>query len=718
MNKEIIKNLAKELKLKESQIEAVLNLLEEGSTVPFISRYRKEATGNLDEDAIRSIEKEYKYQANVAKRREEIIRLIDEKGMLTDELKNQINSASILQQLEDLYLPFKEKRKTKATEAIKNGLEPLAIYILKFPKSREMIELEASKYINENVISVEKAVEGAGFIIAEKISDTAKYREFIRKDMYRTGVLVSKVKRNGIEKDEQSKYEMYYDFSQAVSKLPHYRVLAFNRGEKEKILNVKVDYVFDRAYDFIFRTECKNKHGYTTVLFENIINDALNRLIIPSLEREIRSLITEKAEENAIKLFGDNLDVLIMQPPVKNKTILSFDPAFRTGCKLAVIDQTGALIHIDVVYPHQPVNKIDQSNKKLDDILARFNIDMIVGGNGTASRETETYVLNYLEQRKLNIPFTIVSEAGASVYSASKIAQNEFPDLSVEKRSAISIARRVQDPMAELVKIDPKAIGVGQYQHDVNQKALGENLDFVMIKNINKVGVDVNTASAELLKYVSGLDKTIAKNIVEYRTENGKFTSRTQLKKVKRLGAKAFEQSAGFLKILDGKDQLDATFIHPESYKLANALIKHLGIKKDEFGTPSVVEKCDAAIINDLVDEFQSNEILISDILKSIKSPNIDIRDSLSVAKFDKSITKIEDLNKGMKVQGQVRNIVDFGAFVDIGLKNDALVHVSQISNTFVSQVSDFLKIGDVKEFTVLDIDSEKGRIQLTLKEK
>ncbi len=718
MNDVIIKQLAKELKLNEKQVLSVLTLLQDGSTVPFIARYRKEATGNLDEDVIRLIEKEYKYQVNLEKRKEEVIRLIDEKKMLTDELKAEIISATKLQQVEDLYLPFKEKRKTKATEAIKKGLEPLADFIATFPKTEKDILGKASEFINDEVKTIEEAIEGAGYILAERISDTAKFREFTRKNVYQSALLVSKVKRKGQENDPKGKYEMYYDFSQPVNKLPSYRVLAFNRGEKEKVLNVKLEYVADRSLDFIAKTVVKDESAYAAKLYEDIIKDAFERLIFPSIEREIRALITEKAEEKAIELFAENLDALVMQPPVKNKTILSVDPAYRTGCKMAVVDQTGALKKIDVIYPHEPRNDHKGSIKKLDAIINEFKIDLIVGGNGTASRETEKFINDYIASKNLDVKYKIVSEAGASVYSASKIAQDEFPDLAVEERSAVSIARRVQDPMAELVKIDPKAIGVGQYQHDVNQKNLGENLEFEMIKNINKVGIDVNTASAQLLKYVSGLDKTIASNIVAYRNENGKFTKRSQLKDVKRLGAKAFEQCAGFLKILDGDEKLDATFIHPESYKVANQIIKEIGLDKDALGSEETIAICNQVNIADLAKQIDQSDILVSDIIAAFISPNIDIRDDIEVAEFDQSLTDITDLKEGMKVQGQVRNIVDFGAFVDIGLKQDALVHVSQISNSFVHQVSDFLKIGQVLEFTVLDFDVEKGRVQLTLKEK
>ncbi len=718
MNKDIIIELATSLKLKEKQILEVLKLLEEGSTVPFIARYRKEVTGNLDEDVIRTIEKEYSYQLNLSKRKDEVIRLIDEKKMLTDELKNEILSAAKLQIVEDLYLPFKEKRKTKATEAIKNGLEPLAEFLLTFPHAEKIILDEAKKYLNDVIKTEESALEGASFIIAERIADNAKYRDYIRKEVFTRGIFISKVKRNGADKDELGKFEMYYDFSQPVSKIPPFRILAANRGEKEKILNIKIDYLEDRALNFIEKKEIPTTSKYTYELFSTIIKDAFSRLIFPSIERETRNTLTEMAEEKSIEGFASNLDALVMQPPIKNKTILSIDPAYRTGCKLAVVDETSTLKYIDVIYPHAPKNDIKGATTKINNIIKKFDIDLIVGGNGTASRETETFVNKLLKDQKSTIKFNIVSEAGASVYSASKVAQNEFPDLSVEQRSAVSIARRVQDPMAELVKIDPKSIGVGQYQHDVNQKKLSESLDFVMIKNINRVGVDINTASAELLKYVSGLDKTIASNIVQYRTENGMFKSRKEILKVKRLGAKAYEQSAGFLKIIDGKEILDSTFIHPESYKIAEQILKEFNITKAEIGSSEIVELINSTDVAEIANKLEISDILVSDILKAFATPNLDIRDDMLVAEFDSSVQKIEDLKKGMKVQGQVRNLVDFGAFVDIGLKNDALIHVSQISDSFVTQVSDFLSINDVKEFTVLEIDEQKGRIQLSLKEK
>lgn len=710
MNQTIINNLAKDLNIKVEQVKCVLDLLGDNNTVPFIARYRKEATGSLTEEQIFSIEKEYKYLANLEKRKEEIIRLIDERGMLTPELNSEINKAIKLQQVEDLYLPYKEKRKTKATEAIKKGLEPLANYINANIESD--YEVEAAKFLNEEVTTVEEAISGAGFIISERISDTAKYREYIRNFYFKNAILNTKVKKNGPTTDEKSKYEMYYEFSQGINKIQSYRILAINRAEKEKVIGVSIEVNTDNIIDYLVKETMGNKNSATYKLF---IVDALKRLITPSIERETRAFLTDKASTTAIEMFTKNLDKLIMQPPVKNKIVLGLDPAFRTGCKVAVIDATGALLHVDVMFPTEPRNDIAGSSKMMNSLIKKYKVNQIVIGNGTASRETEEFVKNNLEDK--TIPYNIISEAGASVYSASKLAQSEFPNLTVEKRSAVSIARRIQDPMAELVKIDPKSIGVGQYQHDVNQKELSENLDFTMIKNINIVGVDINTASAELLKYVSGLDATIAKNIVTYREENGVINSRTEIKKVKRLGPKAFEQAAGFLKILDGKEPLDQTFIHPESYSVAKKIIKDLKIDIKNLGTNEVKEIVEACNKTEICEKYDLSIILLNDILKALTAPNIDARGELTVASFDKAITKIEDLKIGMIIEGEVRNIIEFGAFVDIGLKNDALVHISEISNSYVKNVSDFLEIGDIKKFKVKEVDVEKGRIQLSLKE-
>lgn len=715
---QIITNLATELNLQETQINAVLTMLEEGSTVPFIARYRKEKTGNLDEDQIRAVEKQFAYAQNLQNRKEEVIRLIDEKGLLTPELTTEINNAVKLSTIEDLYMPYKEKKKTKATAAIAAGLEPLAKMIL----SRNFTNLETSaeKFVNEQVPTVADALEGAGYIIAEWVSENAKTRELVRDTTIKYAVLQVKAKRKIEELDPEGKYQMYYDFSQKINKIPGYRILAFNRGEREKKLNVKVDFDIDWLTDKIMRYYMRTNDEQVLLFIDNAVRDSLKRLICPSIERETRNYLTEKAETSAIELFAENLDKLIMQPPCKDNWILGVDPAFRTGCKLAVINPQGKLEKVDVIYPHP--NKGQEAKReelwkrslgKLKAIAKVYKIDQIVIGNGTASRETE----QFFKQQFAVAPIHIISEAGASVYSASKLAQEEFPDLAVEERSAASIARRYQDPMSELVKIDPQSIGVGQYQHDVNQKVLGENLNFVMLKNINQVGVDLNTASVELLKYVSGLDRSVAKNIVEYRNQNGKFDNRKQLLEVKRLGKKAYEQCAGFLKIADGSNQLDATFIHPENYKLANQVLAELGVSASDIGSDLLCEIISGVNSSELANSLNSNLIVISDILKAFTEPMLDIREQSNNVEFDTAVNKIEDLEVGMQVTGQVRNIVEFGAFVDIGVKNDGLIHISKLSNNFVKNVRDVVNIGDVIQVVVTEIDLQRNKVQLSLKD-
>lgn len=696
----IIDNVAELTDLKDRQIRVTLELLQEGNTVPFIARYRKEATGNLTEDQIRDVEREYNYFQKLEAKKEETLNKIDEKGLLTDELRNKIMQANKLQTLDDIYLPFKEKKKTKATEAIKNGLEPLADFIL---NNGNNVEEEAKKYINDSVVNVEAAIEGALYIVAERISDNSEYRDKIRQNLWKFARLVVKKKKNAEEIDEKKVYEIYYDFSQAVNKLPSYRVLAINRAEKEKVVSVKFDYDDEYIANFLVSQEGRKLNDENRALVRQAVVDSLKRLILPSLQREIRKELTENADKQAIAIFSTNLNKLIMQSPLKNKWILGVDPAFRTGCKLAVVNTSSEMIEVDVIYPHPPVNKKKAAAEKLREIVAKYPIEQIVIGNGTASRETEEFV----DELHLGVPYSLVSEAGASVYSASKVAQEEFPNLTVEYRSAVSIARRVQDPMAELVKIDPKSIGVGQYQHDVNQKLLSENLDFEMIKSINQVGVDLNTASRELLQYVSGLDKGLAKNIVDYRNEIGKYDKRSDLKKVKRLGAKAFTQSAGFLKILDGSDKLDATFIHPEDYKMAKEIIKHSSQEDRKY------------VLNyDAVAEIEGlTEAKYEEIINYLNKPNLDIRSEVETASFSRKIRKIEDLKVGDVVQGEVRNVVQFGAFVDIGLKNDALVHISELSNKFISDVEDVLSLGEIRNFRIKEIDIEKEKIQLSLKE-
>lgn len=715
MNQEIISNLSKELSITSKQINSVLSLLEEGNTVPFIARYRKEVTGNLDEEEIRSIEKEYSYLQKLEERKQEVIRLIDEKGLLTEDLVKQINASNKLQEVEDIYLPFKEKRKTKATEAIANGLEPLANFILTFPKQEGSIEQEATKYVNDKVASVEEAIIQAGYIIAENLSETKDVRQHLRKLFYDEGIIVTKAKKDAETIDEKKKYEIYYDFKEPLKKLKSYRVLAINRSEKEKVISVKVEVDDEQVLAYLEKFLIKKDSDATNYLQE-FIKDSYKRLLYPSLVREMRNILTEQASERAIELFSENLETLLMQPPVHDKTVLGVDPAYRTGCKLAVIDPTSKLLEIKVMYPTKPKEDIVGSEKILDQLLAKYPINQIVVGNGTASRETESFLRNYIKNNKLDMPLSIVSEAGASVYSASKLAQTEFPDLHVEERSAVSIARRIQDPMAELVKIDPKSIGVGQYQHDVNQKELGESLDFVMLKNINKVGVNINTASGELLKYVSGLDKTIANNIVSYREENGSFKNRSEIKNVKRLGPKAYEQCAGFLKVLDGDQPLDSTFIHPESYDVAISFIKQYDLDLAELGTEAMISKLSKINIKEASQELKVSDQLITDLVEALASSQIDIRDELVAAEFDPSITSIDEVKPGMMIKGQVRNVVDFGAFVDIGIKNDGLIHISEISDQYIKDVTDVLKIGDIRDFRVKDVDIEKGRVQLSLK--
>lgn len=709
----IIKELSGQLNLKTNQIEAVLKMLEEGSTVPFIARYRKEVTGSLDEEQIRTIEKAFSYTSNLQKRKEEVIRLIDEKGLLTDQLRNDIINADKLQKVEDLYLPYKTKKRTKATDALDAGLEPLAKQIL--GRNFKNLNAVAKNYVNDKVESLEKAIEGAGFIISEWISENVNYREFIRKNMYNRGILETKVKRNVKSVEEAKKYEMYFEFSQQVGRMPGYRILAINRAEREKVINVKISIDEEYVQEWLAKRLIKTNDEVVITEIKKFIADSLKRLILPSIERETRKELTVRADEGAITLFADNLDKLIMQPPCKDAWILGVDPAFRTGCKLAVINPQGKLEKIDVIYPHLKGNKEKHWNSSiavLNKIKSQFPIDQIVVGNGTASRETETF----LKQNFAIAPINIISEAGASVYSASKLAQEEFPDLEVQERSAASIARRYQDPMAELVKIDPQSIGVGQYQHDVNQKQLAESLNFVMLKNINQVGVDLNTASEELLKFVSGLDRSVAKNIVSKRNEIGKFSTRKQLLDVKRLGKKAFEQSAGFLKIAEGDNLLDSTFIHPENYELANAIMKELNIDTSEIGEKctDIVSKANAS---ELATKFDSDLIIVSDILKALTEPMLDIRESVNNIEFDASIKSIEDLVVGMQIKGQVRNIVEFGAFIDIGIKNDGLAHISQLSNKFIKDVRDVVSIGDVVNCKVLEIDTKRNKVQLSLKD-
>jgi len=699
MKEVIISELTDELNISEKQINAVLDLLSDGATIPFIARYRKEATGALDENQIKSIEDRYSYYTNLMERKETVIRLIDEKGLLTDELKNEIMKASKLTEVEDLYRPFKEKKKTKASEAIKAGLEPLAKKIMSFPTNGSLENL-ASGYNME----VDKALEGAGYIIAEWISDNAYYRKFIRNKIFATGSLVCKKKKN--DKDEDKVYEMYYDFKEIIKYAKSYRVLAINRAEKEDIINVSLDFDKDSIVDYLNKKLIKNENSFVCDLVRSAIKDSLTRLIIPSVGREIRTELTEKADENAISIFSINLENLLMTRPVKGYRVIGFDPAFRTGCKLACLDEFGNVMHIDVIYPHEPKNDKEGARVKLLNLIAKYNINLIAIGNGTASRESEEFVANCI--KGLDCKYIMVSEAGASVYSASKLAQSEFPELEVQERSAISIGRRVQDPLSELVKIEPKSIGVGEYQHDVNQKELNNKLDFTVEKVVNDVGVNVNTASGSILKYVSGLTKSVIDKILKYKEEKS-FKNREELKKLIK-NEKVYEQCIGFLKIVDGDNYLDNTKVHPESYDVANKILKVYDIKtKDE------IKKLENANIKDLVYKLGVDEYTISDIIKELLNPGLDPRDSIDAPVLRSDVLKIEDLKVGMELKGTVRNVASFGAFIDIGLKNDGLLHISKISKDFIKHPTDVLSVGEIVTCYVDEIMLDKKKVSLTM---
>ena len=707
MNEEIIKQIALELNVKENQVINTLKLLEEGNTIPFIARYRKEVTGNLDEVQIKVISDNYEYQVNLLKRKEDVIRLIDEKGLLTEELQNEILKAEKLVEVEDLYRPYKEKKKTKATEAIKNGLEPLAKIILSFPKELYNVE----KFLNENVKTEEEAIEGAKYIIAEYISDNAFYRKWIRNNIYKNSKIKSKLKKDAI--DEKKIYEMYYDFSDDVKYIKPHRVLAINRGEKEGILNVTLEYNKEYILEFLQNKMIKNKDSICATYVCEAIEDSYKRLIGPSVEREIRSELTERSEEAAIEVFSSNLEKYLLTPPMKDKMVLGFDPAFRTGCKLAVVDCTGKMIDIKVIYPHEPKNETEKSKQILLDLIDKYNIDIIAIGNGTASRESEKFVADTIKDSDKKVSYIIVNEAGASVYSASKLAIEEFPSLHVEERSAISIARRLQDPLSELVKIDPKSIGVGQYQHDVKEKNLSEALDFVVSKSVNNVGVNINTASSSILKYVSGLTKKSIEKIIDFRDKNGRFSSREDLNKL--LTAKTYEQSIGFMRVLDGSNPLDVTSIHPESYDKTIKLLNELNLTINDLGSNILIEKLDNINIEEYSNKLNIDIYTLEDIINSLKKPNRDPRDELDAPILKSDILEISDLKKGMELQGTVRNVVDFGAFIDIGLHNDGLVHISKITDRFIKHPSEILSVGDIVTCYVDEIYPEKEKVSLSL---
>ena len=713
MNKEIITQIAIELNVKERQVENTLKLLEEGNTVPFIARYRKEATGALDEEQIRSINEVYEYQVNLLKRKEDVIRLINEKGMLTDILKEEIMKCTKLIEVEDLYRPYKEKKKTKATEAIANGLEPLAKIIMAFPDKID-IKKTAEKYINEKVKSDDDAITGAKYIISEWISDNASYRKYIRNNIYNFGTINSKIKKNA--KDEGQVYRMYYDYSEKIRNAKEYRILAINRGEKENVLNVSIDVNLEHIISFLEKKIIKNEVSPVVDIVKDAIYDSYKRLIFPSIEREIRGKLKEEAEEGAIDVFGKNLEKLLLTPPIKDKVILGFDPAFRTGCKLAVIDRTSKVLNISKIYPHDPQNKWEESKNIIKNLIDTYNIDVIAVGNGTASRESEKLVSEVCsEYKRKKVEYIIVSEAGASVYSASKLAISEFPDLHVEERSAISIGRRLQDPLSELVKIDPKSIGVGQYQHDVNQKRLNESLDFIVEKSVNLVGVNINTASPSILKYVSGITKTNIDKILKYRDANGKINSREELIKNKVLTAKAYEQSIGFMRIIDGKNLLDKTPIHPESYEKTLKLFSDIDMPLETIGSEELNKKLDELNLEKYSLENNIDKFTLEDIIKCLKQPNRDFRDDFIKPLLKSNILNIEDLRVGMRLEGTVRNVVDFGAFIDIGLHDDGLIHISKLTNEYIKHPMEVVNVGDIVTCYVDKIDLERNKVNLSL---
>ena len=719
MYEKITKNLATKLKIQDKYIVNVLNLLEEGNTIAFIARYRKELTNSLDEVAIKQIQDEFNYLKSLEERKEEVIRLISEKGLLTDELKKDILAQEKLQRVEDLYRPFKEKKRTKATIAKEKGLENLANYILKLPKSIADLNKEAAKYINteKEVNSIEEAINYALDIIAENISDSAKYREYVLENTRKFGQITSVLKKGGEEKDENATYKNYYEFGEQISKIASHRILALNRAEKEGIIRVSIENDKDRLHNYILRGLTKNRQTAINELLLECIADSMKRLIYPSIEREIRSDLTKKAEEDSVVIFSENLKQLLMQSPLKNKKVLGIDPAFRTGCKMAIVDEYGNFIDKMVIYPHKPASadKQEKSKKDLIKFINKHNINLIAIGNGTASRETEKFVVDNLKEAGLKIDYVIVNEAGASVYSASEVAREEFPDFNVEERSAVSIARRIQDPLSELVKIDPKSIGVGQYQHDITPKFLEKELTFVVETAVNKVGVNVNTASVSLLSYVSGVNKQIAKNIVAYRQENGKIETIKEIAKVPRLGKKTYEQCVGFFRIPDSINIFDATGIHPESYKAAENLLKELKLSTKEVGTDEFATTVEGVDKKELAEKIGVGIETLEDIIKDLKQPLRDERESFAKPLLKSDILTIYDLQIGVKLAGTVRNITQFGAFIDIGLKQDAMVHISKISKNYIKNPLDVLSVGQIVDVYVIDVDKERGRVALAM---
>lgn len=711
MNNEIIAQIAKELKIKNTQIEAVLSMLEEGSTVPFIARYRKERTGGLDEEQIRVIQEQYEYQVNLAKRKEEVLARIETLGRLTEDIVKQVNECTKLVQVEEIYRPYKQKKKTRASIAIENGLQPLADFLLTLPKYFK--DDVFTSYINDKVTSEEEVISQAKDIIAEKVSNDSKIRDKVYDSMMNYGRIHTTLKKDA--QDEKNTYEKYYDYSEKVTTLANHRIMAIDRAENEKVVSVKVEFDEEYLLNWVVRRMIRFPNSPAAPYVQEAIEDGLKRLLYPSVERMIRSELSEKAQNGSIEIFSMNLEKLLLQPPLKEKTILGFDPAFRTGCKLAVIDASGKKLCVDVIYPHQPNAKVRESKIKLVKLVKDYKVDVIAIGNGTASRESEAFVAQTIQENNLNVKYTIVNEAGASVYSASKLAIEEFPDLHVEQRSAISIARRLSDPLSELIKIDPQSIGVGQYQHDVPTAKLKERLDFVVEKAVNLVGVNVNTASVSLLKNVAGLTNTTATNIVKYREENGKIMSRAEIKKVPKIGPKAFEQAAGFLRIEDGRELLDRTSIHPESYPVAKLILKALLLDKKDMGTQKAKEAIAGCDRNVLEKEVGCDKYTLNDILDSIGQPLRDYRDQNDAPVLRSDVLELEDLHVGDELEGTVRNVVDFGAFVDIGLHEDGLVHISKMSKGRIHHPSDLVSVGDVIKVFVYKIDKEKQKVQLSL---
>ena len=712
---EVIKILVETLKVSEKQVRTVLKMLEEGATIPFIARYRKVETGNLNEDQIREIEEQYKYQNNLLERKEAVIRLIEEKGLLTNELKDNILKCTKLVEVEDIYRPFKEKKKTKASEAIKNGLEPLAKMIMSFKVSGSLDDL-AKKFVSDNVKDTDSALEGAGYIIAEWISDNAYYRKWIRNYVFHNGEIVSKVKKDA--QDENKTYEMYYAFSEPIKYIKHYRVLAINRGEKEKVLNVSLNFDDDAIVAYLEEKLIKDKNSVVVPIVKNSIKDSLKRLILPSIEREIRAELTEKSSKKAIETFGTNLEHLLMTRPLKGMTVLGFDPGYVNGCKLAVVDETGKYLDSVVIKPfikgsHEEEN-IKASKLIVKNLIEKYHVDIISIGNGTASRESEKFCAELINEYNLPCKYAITSEAGASVYSASPLANLEFPDLAIEKRSAVSIGRRVQNPLAELVKIDPKSIGVGEYQYDVNQKELSESLDFTTTKVVNEVGVNVNTASKSILKYVSGLTKSVIENIYKYKEEK-KIKNREEIKKIKGVSDKVYEQAIGFLRIPDSSNPLDNTGIHPESYPLTEKLLEKLNININELNKEENKEILKKQNVKELAQVLDTDVYTLEDIIKELLTPGLDPRDSLDSPVLKSDILHIEDLKVGMELTGTVRNVASFGAFIDIGLHDDGLVHISKMSKSFVKNPNDIVSVGDIVKCYVDNIDLEKQKVSLSL---